>query len=533
MTRSLVILLFVALTASSAHAAPKTYDIVQAGKLTDLAGVVGRTTANGDASHESAFVLNGLYKFIYAGSGFTHRNARIRARLSVNKFDGTGAGMLVNGHWFGFDQKPDIKLFGQGPVFGGKNKAFGKASDHIAPGKPFDMEIVVKDGVLTYSLNGKEVAKVSEFPRAWETYQKEVGPAHKLELVTAIRSWRAKVEIYSFSVETDGELIPLPKSQRIFRSMGGRSGTHTYRIPALLVSKKNTLLAFAEARRGGGHDSGDIDTVVRRSEDNGASWGPEIIAFSEGTNVAGNPCPVVDWSTGRIWMLGTWNRGDIPENRVRAGLGEDSRRVFVTYSDDDGKSWAKAKEITSSVKRKHWSWYATGPGAGIQLTIGKHKGRLIIPCDHKALPEGGPQTYHSHIVYSDDHGETWHIGAVTDHGLNECEAVELADGSVMLNSRNHGVDSNYRGVSISKDGGETFDSFRRDPQLLEPRCQASIRRYRWPQTNRQGVILFSNPAQRWREHIMLRMSYDEGKTWPDARVVYPYTAAYSDIAVLP
>ena len=125
------------------------------------------------------------------------------------------------------------------------------------------------------------------------------------------------------------------------------------------------------------------------------------------------------------------------------------------------------------------------------------------------------------------------IGAKTEHGLNECEAVELEDGAVMLNSRNHGVPEVHRGVAISKDGGETFSSFRRDPMLLEPRCQASIRRYRWTEGANPGILLFSNPAWTWRTFMMLRMSYDDGKTWPDARVIYPWSSAYSDIAVLP
>ncbi len=508
------------------------YDIIVDGKITDHAGIVGRTTDTGDEKHKNAFVLNGLYKFVYAGAGFTSANARIKARIAVTKLGGTGAGMLVNGHWLGFDAKPDIRIFGQGEAFGGGNKTFDKASDHIAEGQPFDMEIVLKDGTLSYSLNGKEVVRVQDFPIASKAQPKEAGKAHQLKLVTALRSWRARMEIFSYSVETDGELIELPKSKRIFRSMGGRPGTHTYRIPALIVSKKNTLLAFAEARRSGGHDSGNIDTVVRRSKDNGKTWGPEIIVFDDGDNVAGNPCPVVDQSTGRIWILLTWNNGKIPEHQIKAGFGEDSRRVYVTYSDDDGKTWAKPKEITRSVKREHWSWYATGPGSAIQLTRGKYKGRLVFPCDHKSLPKGSPQTYHSHIVYSDDHGKTWMIGAISDVGLNECEAVELEDGSVMLNSRNHGIDSFYRGVSISKDGGETFSFFKRDSQLLEPRCQASIRRYRWKSKDKPGVLLFSNPARKWREFMMLRMSYDDGKTWPDARIIYPYTSAYSDIAVL-
>jgi len=507
------------------------FDIVVGGKLTKHGGIVGRTTTEGDEKDDKAFVFAGMHKFVYAGAGFTSPNARIHARLSINKFDGTGAGVLVNGHWFGFDLKPDNSISGAGSAFGKKAKAFALAIDHIKPGKPFDVDFVIEDGTLTYSINGKRVGSVRNFPPAWKASPVEAGKGHKLQLMTAVRSWRAKMKLYDYFVETDGELVPLPETQRIYRSTR-RQGSHTYRIPALLVSKKGTLLAFAEARRSGGSDTADIDTVVRRSEDSGKTWGPEIIVFDEGKNVAGNPCPVVDQSTGRIWILTTWNSGKISEGRIKAGLGEDSRRVFVMYSDDDGKTWAEPNEITASVKRKHWSWYATGPGAGIQLERGKHKGRLIIPCDHKALPEGKPHTYHSHVVYSDDHGKTWQIGAVSDVGLNECEAVELEDGSVMVNSRNHGFDSNHRGVSISKDGGETFSSFCRDPKLLEPRCQASIRRYRWTVNDKPGVILFSNPARKWRDFMMLRMSYDDGKTWPDARVIYPFTSAYSDIARL-
>ena len=507
------------------------YDIIVDGKLTSHGAIVGRSTRAGDGKDDKAFILNGLYKFIYAGAGFCSSNARIHARLSINKLGHTGAGVLVNGHWFTFDIDPGNKIGVAGPAFGKTAKVFADAEGRIKPGVPFDVDIVIKDGFLNYSINGEKVGEATEFPTAMEIVPSpDVGSVHKLGVITALRSWRADLKIYEFSVETDGKIVPLPEMQTIYQS--GSATTHTYRIPALLVSKNGTVLAFAEARRNGGGDTANIDTVVRRSEDGGKTWGGEIVVFDEQDNVAGTPCPVVDQSTGRIWSLQTWNSHEVHEAQMKAGFGEDSRRVFVTYSDDDGKTWAKAKEITSSAKQKSWSWYATGPGAGIQLQRGKHKGRLIIPCDHTRLAEGDPKTHHSHILYSDDHGETWQIGAQTGHGLNECEAVELENGDVMLNSRNYGVDEFHRGVSISKDGGQTFSSFRRDPALLEPRCQAPIRRYRWADGDKPGIILFSNPARKWRDFLMLRMSYDDGMTWPDARIIFPYTAAYSDITAL-
>jgi sialidase-1 len=508
------------------------YDIIIDGKLTKHGAIVGRSTRVGDGEDDKAFILNGLYKFVYAGAGFRSSNAHIHVRLSMNKLSNTGAGVFVNGNWFTFDIGPGNKIGAELQFSDEKRRIFANAEGRIKPGGPFDVDIFIKDGRLTVAINGEKVGEVENFPTAMETVPSpDVGSVHKLGVITALRSWRSNLKIYDFRVETDGEIVSLPEMRTIYKS--GSAKTNTYRIPALLVTKKGTILAFAEARRNSGGDTANIDTVVRRSEDGGKTWGDEIIVFDEQDNVAGNPCPVVDQSTGRIWSLQTWNSHKVHEHQTKAGFGEDSRRVFVTYSDDDGRTWARAKEITSSAKLKHWSWYATGPGAGIQLQRGKYKGRLIIPCDHKSLPKGGPQTYHSHILYSDDHGKTWQIGAQTGHGLNECEAVELENGDLMLNSRNHGVDEFYRGVSISKDGGQTFSSFYRDPVLLEPRCQASIRRYSWPKDGKPGVILFSNPARKWRDFLMLRMSYDDGKTWPDAKIIFPYTTAYSDIAVLP
>lgn len=235
---------------------PKTiiaaeYDIIADGKLTSHGAIVGRSTRAGDGKDDKAFILNGLYKFVYAGAGFRSSDARIHARLSINKLGSTGAGILVNGHWFTFDIAPGNKIGVAGPAFGKNAKPFAEAEGRIKPGVPFDVEILIKDGLMTYSINGEKVGESKDFPTAMETVPSaDVGSVHKLGVITALRSWRADLKIYEFKVETDGEIVPLPEMQTIYQS--GSATTHTYRIPALLESKQGTLLAFASKLPMGG-----------------------------------------------------------------------------------------------------------------------------------------------------------------------------------------------------------------------------------------------------------------------------------------
>lgn len=323
--------------------------------------------------------------------------------------------------------------------------------------------------------------------------------------------------------------------QAVFVSGGkaaiGQAGSaHTFRIPAIVVTKEGTLLAFAEARRDGGGDTGAIDTVVRRSTDGGRTFGPlQVVAAGQG-DVMGNPAPVV-LRSGRIVLLTTWNSARVPEGRTQPGLGADSRRVFVCHSDDDGLTWTSPREITADVKRPAWSWYATGPGAAIQLARGERAGRIVVPCNHREQ-----DIDRSHVITSDDEGATWRLGGITAEGTNESRAVELADGGVMLNSRNHRSASKQRAVSISADSGDSFDParFRRDPVLIEPHCQAALVRHSWPAAGQPGLLLFSNPASETsREGLTLRGSRDDGATWPVEHLVHPGGSAYSDLAVLP
>lgn len=304
----------------------------------------------------------------------------------------------------------------------------------------------------------------------------------------------------------------------------GQDGYHTYRIPALVVTKQGTLLAICEGRKTGRGDHGDLDLVQKRSTDGGKTWGPLELIYEEGGEAKvtiGNPCPVVDQSTGTIWL---------PFNR-------DNDRVFMTSSKDNGKTWEKPRDITADTKDETWNWYATGPGNGIQLSRGKHKGRLIIPCDHRVKGASNEWNHagRSHVIYSDDHGATWKLGGSTDFAMNECAVVELVDGTLMLNSRSYRGKSR-RGISLSKDGGATWAPTTDDPTLVESVCQGSLITYTALESKelRPNLLIFSNPAvAKGRDHLTVRISGDEGKTWPHARVVCEGSSAYSSLVQLP
>jgi sialidase-1 len=304
-------------------------------------------------------------------------------------------------------------------------------------------------------------------------------------------------------------------------------GYKCFRIPSLIVTSKGTVLAFAEARKDGCGDAGDIDLVVKRSEDGGKTWSKLHVVWSDSTNTCGNPAPISDEATGQIVLLSTWNLGVDHESDIISKVSKDTRHVFVLYSDDDGQRWSKPKEITTTVKQADWTWYATGPGRGIQLQKGKYKGRLVVPCNHI---EAATRKNHSHVIYSDDRGQSWKLGGTTLDGVNESAVAELSDGRLMLNMRNAGA-SRWRQVAISKNSGITWSSIYPDTTLVEPVCQASLIRYK---TAGKKFLAFSNPAsQSVRAQMTVRMSSDNGKTWPFKKVLYQGPSAYSCLAELP
>jgi sialidase-1 len=154
----------------------------------------------------------------------------------------------------------------------------------------------------------------------------------------------------------------------------------------------------------------------------------------------------------------------------------------------------------------------------------------VIPANHAEAKTG---IHRSHLFFSDDGGAHWTLGASADAGTNESQVVELADGQLLLNMRNHPPKAeNLRMIAKSRDGGRTLSAAVPDRALIEPPAQASLLRLSTAKAEDRNRLLFANPASTARERLTLRLSYDEGRTWPVARVIHEGPAAYSSLAVL-
>jgi len=327
----------------------------------------------------------------------------------------------------------------------------------------------------------------------------------------------------------------------------GMNGVARYRIPGLVVTPKGTVLAYCEARRNNSSDWGEIEVHLRRSIDGGKTWSPaepiahrgERIALSpsKGAEVAreqtvNNPVAIVDQQAGCIEFLYCVNYA----------------RCFSMRSEDDGLSWSQPVEITSALeafrKFTNWKVLATGPGHGIQLV----SGRLVVPVwlaygnetDHRPSVSG--------TIYSDDHGKSWNAGAIAfpnqgDFGNpNETMIAQLSDGRVMLVARNESK-ANRKLIAYSLDGASGCSEPVFHDQLWEPICMASLVTH----PSAPGALLFSNPhslaldsngkevpgGRGKRMNLTIKLSHDDGKTWPFSETLDSGPSAYSDLSVMP
>ena len=304
--------------------------------------------------------------------------------------------------------------------------------------------------------------------------------------------------------------------------IGGKDGYHTYRIPSIIVTQEDTVLAFCEGRMVSSADKSPTDMVLKRSVDGGETWSPMQIVVRGVPHAMMDPCPVVDRATGTIYLV--YDRYPEGFRMSSAGFGMDSGTAWVTRSTDNGQTWSEPINITETTKKREWTQIAHGPGVSIQT----RSGRLVTPCCYYDVNgESGALA-----IYSDDHGETWQLGRKAGSQMSESQVVECADGSLVLNMRSNRK-RGCRAVSVSRDGGETWSEPVDAPELIEPVCQASILSYDARGSGGVSPFLFSNPASHDRTMMTVKLSYDEGVTWPVARLIYAGPSAYSCLTVLP
>ena len=327
----------------------------------------------------------------------------------------------------------------------------------------------------------------------------------------------------------------------------GTNGIARYRIPGIVVTQKGTVLAYVEARKNSSSDWGEIEVHARRSLDGGRTWEPEKqIAHSaariegnptkavggEAEQTVNNPVAIVDRETGAIEFLYCINYA----------------HCFSMRSTDDGVTWSKPVEITAAFEpfraKVDWKVIATGPGHGIQLKTG----RLVVPIWLAYGKVGAHAPSAAGTIFSDDHGKTWQAGELClpnegDFGNpNETMITELSDGRVMLVARSVSK-PNRKLITFSPDGARHWMPPVFHDALWEPICMASIIAF----PAKPGTLLFSNPhtlalendgtekpaGRGKRENLSIKLSSDDGKTWPLNKTLERGPSAYSDLAVLP
>ncbi|MER5741738.1 sialidase family protein [Streptomyces sp. NPDC002225] len=307
-------------------------------------------------------------------------------------------------------------------------------------------------------------------------------------------------------------------------------GSPHYRIPALTTSVKGTVIAAYDARPTLGDLPGNISIVVRRSTDNGVTWQPQqVVRRDAAPKGYGDPSLLVDRTTGRIFLF---YAASVNQGFFGSATGNDESDPNVlqadySYSDDDGVTWTH-RRITRQIKDPAWAGMFAASGEGIQLRHGAYKGRLI---QQYAVRVNGAN--YAASAYSDDHGETWRMGTPVGPGGDENKTVELSDGRIMLNNRS----KPYRTVAYSSDGGVTYTPFVQDTHLTDPANNASVMRYNpdaAPSDPQSSWLLFSNTEDASaRRNLTVKMSCDNGRTWPIRKVVDPGSAAYSTLTRLP
>ncbi len=324
----------------------------------------------------------------------------------------------------------------------------------------------------------------------------------------------------------------------------GDDHCHTFRIPGIAVTNNGTLLAVYDMRYLSRRDlQGHMDIGLSRSTDGGQTWTAprpimdmgEFGGLPEDQNGCSDPNILVDKATGEIFVSAVWTHGRPGTHQWRGNGSEpglklsESSQFMMVRSTDDGRTWSKPQNWTSKLKNPKWYLFAPAPGNGITIS----DGTLVMPTqgrDESGLP-------FSNLMFSKDHGTTWQLSSPARSNTTECAVAELSDGSLMLNirdnrNRNDKSATNGRAVSVTSDLGQTWSIHASDHSALpEPVCMASLISHTLKDGRR--ILLFANPNHKTkRRNMTLRMSVDDGNTWPQNVLLDETGGAYSSLVMV-
>lgn len=285
-----------------------------------------------------------------------------------------------------------------------------------------------------------------------------------------------------------------------------------YRIPSIITATNGDLIAAIDERVPSCGDlkwSRDINIVIRKSSDNGKTWGKieKIIDYPLGQS-ASDPSMILDKQTNTIFLF--YNYMDLDNQK-------DIYYLKYISSNDNGKSWSKPVDITNQISKENWKndFKFITSGRGIQTKKG-----TLLHCLVN-LQKG------THVFGSNDNGKTWFITETPTSPGDESKIVELNDGSWMVNSRVNKL--GYRYSHVSNDDGKTWIS-KKEESIIDPGCNGSLIRYSHGEKN---VLLLTNiNNKKERKEIVLRYSIDEGKSWSNPKIIYNGEAAYSSMTVM-